>query len=441
MALCDSVYCANLKACRKGRNINPRYTDLTSPLTFSLQGLTLLEAKASLCIASAKHAAGRYVEARHLACQAGALFKHCDDADGQMEAACALGVCQFGLWRFREASQSLLHALTLARRDNKYKFQVKVLILLSRVLADLGHQREALEHAHAALTLSKETQEASSMTTSALEAVATAHLRAGDHDKAAQCAEELLDKCESTNDLSGKQTALRQVGEAQLALGNVHDAEHLFLRQRDTALSLGDMAGAALALQGISSALVALRQYDLALDTVRQEEILWDCIGDSGIRPLLLFHLCPSHPPKITILNPYMCSMPGRRRLCLNRICKLLEKMKCKREAMEIRRREGVAIHSLAPLFSIEDEHQQHFDEDRIIIKPRLCHYEKPHPWTLPVLPSQYLIWGNRFHLSSSPGRRIMLNFPAGYIKKDFEPIKRQEAEEAPPPKKTLNLV
>jgi len=32
----------------------------------------------------------------------------------------------------------------------------------------------------------------------------------------------------------------------------------------------------------------------------------------------------------------------------------------------------------------------------------------------LPVLPSQYLRWGNRFHLSSSPGRRVTLNFPAG---------------------------
>jgi hypothetical protein len=95
-----------------------------------------------------------------------------------------------------------------------------------------------------------------------------------------------------------------------------------------------------------------MRQYDVALDTIRQEEIVWDCIGDFG-----------------------------RRRWCLDRICKLLEKMKCNREATEIRCREGAALHPLAPLFSREDQNQLHFDQDRVIKTPRLCHNENPHPW------------------------------------------------------------
>mmetsp|Transcript_37723 Transcript_37723/g.60825 ORF Transcript_37723/g.60825 Transcript_37723/m.60825 type:complete len:117 (-) Transcript_37723:33-383(-) len=115
--------------------------------------------------------------------------------------------------------------------------------------------------------------------------------------------------------------------------------------------------------------------------------------------------------------------------------------MKCSREATAIRQREGVSSHPLAPLFSAAEGHQLHCDEDRVVVAPRLCHAEKPHAWALPVLPSQYLRWGNRFHLSSSPGRRVTLNFPAGYITKDFEPIKYAQPEPPPKPKTSkLNL-
>ena len=157
-------------------------------------------------------------------------------------------------------------------------------------------------------------------------------------------------------------------GWALLALKNATLAEETFLQQQQAAVGLGDVVGEASALQGLSAALVALRQYDLALDILRQEEVLWDCMGD------------------------FM-----RRRMCLDRICKMLEKLKQRNEAMVIRRREGVSVHPLAPLFSNEDYKQSHFDEDRVIV-------------------SQYLMWGNRFHLSSSTGRRVTLNFPAGEL-------------------------
>ena len=376
----------------------------------------MTEAKASLLMGSAKHAAGRHVEARHHAFQAGLLYQSCNDDEGQAETAVLLGQCNHALWRYREASEALLYALTHARLTRNRKMQSEILVLLSQVLADTrNHPEEALQHAEEAFALSDKPQEMSRCTSSAsaLGAMCVAHGKMGEHMEAVQCAKQQRDACVSNADVRGKERALCNLGKAQLALGLADEAEQTFQQQREAAVWLGDMASEACALQGLSNALVDLRCYDLALDTIREEEVVLDCIGDFG-----------------------------RRRLCLDRLCKLLEKLKCKSEAMDIRRREGVPLHPLAPLFSREDENQLHFDEDRVIKTPRLCHHENPHPWTLPTLPSQYLMWGNRFHLSSSPGRRVMLNFPAGYIKKDFEPIKKAEPQPPPPPpKKTLNLV
>ena len=136
------------------------------------------------------------------------------------------------------------------------------------------------------------------------------------------------------------------------------------MQQQQAAVGLGDVVGEASALQGLSAALVALRQYDLALDILRQEEVLWDCMGD------------------------FM-----RRRMCLDRICKMLEKLKQRNEAMVIRRREGVSVHPLAPLFSNEDYKQSHFDEDRVIKNPRLCHNERrASPWSVEAAPRQVLL-------------------------------------------------
>lgn len=371
----------------------------------------MTEAKASLIMGWAKHVAGRHVEARHHAFQAGLLYKSCNDDKGQAETAVLLGQCNHALWRYREASEALLYALAHARLTRDRKRQSEILVLLSQVLAH-NQPREALEHAQEAFALSEQTEETTSA--SALGAMCVAYGKMGQHVEAAQRAKQQRDACVANADVKGKKSALCNLGEAQLALGLADEAEETFKQQREAAVLLADMVGEARALQGLSKALVGLRCYDLALDTIREEEVVLDCIGDFG-----------------------------RRRLCLDRLCKLLEKLKLRSEAMDIRRREGVPLHALAPLFSREDENQLHFDEDRVLKTPRLCHFENPHPWTLPTLPSQYLIWGNRFHLSSSPGRRVMLNFPAGYIKKDFEPIKKAEPEPPPPPppKKSLNLV
>ena len=381
------------------------------------RGGSRAEALLSVTLARAKHAMGRHVEALHLAHQAAVLFRHCEDGVGQAEAAMILGHCQARMWRPREAGESLAHALALYRALSfDVKPQIEILGLLGNVLAEMGLRKEAMQHAEEALALS-ESADDKTLSALALKALAEVHARVGDHSQSAQIAHK-LQKCVTEGDMLEKFRALKLLGQAQLASGAIEEAEQTFMQQRDAALSFGNMAGAADALQNLGCALVALRQYEVALDCVRHEEVLWDCIGDFG-----------------------------RRRLCLDRMCKLLDKMKCKGRAMEIRRAEGVALHPLAPLFSSEDEHQLHFDEDRVILAPRLRHNEQPHPWTLPLLPSQYLLWGNRFHLSSSPGRRVMLNFPAGYIKKDFEAIKKLEtaaAEPPPPPsqpRKSFNLV
>ena len=352
-------------------------------LSRRIQGCDLVEAEASMIIGSAKHAAGRHVEAQHHAPQAGCLFRHCADEVHCADAAVLLGKCQHRLWRYRKACKTLLYALTHARFARDSKRQSEILSSLSHVLADIGHTSQAIEHAEEALALSQ--GNADLLRENALGALSVAHARRGDHHEAARYAEEMLQMCVRNEHVQKKERALWSLGKAQLALGLADVAERTFLQQREAALWLGDMAGEASALKGLSEALVALRQFELALDTSCQEEIVWDCIGDFG-----------------------------RRRWCLDRICKLLEKMKCKEQAMAIRRREGTSVHPIAPLFSREDFHQLHFDEDRVIVNPRLCHYEKPHPWAIPILPSQYLLWGNRFHLSSSPGRRVMLNFPAG---------------------------
>jgi tetratricopeptide (TPR) repeat protein len=353
-------------------------------LSRRIKGCDLIEAKASLVMGSAMYAAGRHVEAQQHAHQAGCLFRNCADELRSAEAALLLGKCQHRLGRYRKACKNLLHALTNARFTRDCKRQSEILSVLGQVLADMGHTSEALEHAEEALALSQ-TANVDQHIQGALGAISLAHARRGDHGKAARYAEEMLQMCVNNEHAQKKERALWCLGTAQLALGLADAAERTFLQQREVALWLGDMAGEASALKGLSEALVALREFELAIDTSCQEEIVWDCIGDFG-----------------------------RRRWCLDRICKLLEKMKRKEEAMVIRRREGTPIHPLAPLFSREDQNQLHFDEDRVIINPRLCHYEKPHPWTIPVLPSQYLLWGNRFHLSSSPGRRVMLNFPSG---------------------------
>ena len=381
-----------------------------------------MEAKASLVMAWAKHSAGRHVEARHHASQAGRMYEHLNDVGGQADAAFMLGKCQHGLWQYREASESLLYALTHARFTRNRKRQSEILQVLSKVFAD-DHPKEALEHAQEALALSAQEEKVAATSASALGALSVAYSSKGEHMSAAQSAQQQLHMCTSEEHMQGKERALSNLGHAQLALGLADEAERTFSLQREAAVWLGDMPGEASALQGLGKALIELRCYELAIDAMREEEVVWDCIGDFW-----------------------------RRRWCLDRLCKLLEQMKCKRDAMEIRLREGVPVHSLAPLFSEEFlTHQLHFDEERVVMNPRLCHVEKPHPWSLPVLPSQYLLWGNRFHLSSSPGRRVMLNFPAGFIKEDFEQIKKKEPEPIekkepeplppPPPRKSLNLV
>lgn len=322
-----------------------------------IPGLGMVEARASMMMGCAKFCAGRIVEARHHAQQAGVLYLHSGDESalckcGQVDAAVTLGECNHRLWRYRESSEALLFALTKARQMADCRRQCDILAKLSQVLSEMGHSQSARQHAQEALKLSQDEDQ----TVRALGANVLVLLQTGEPRSAAQHAQAQLEVCVrggSYEHHKGKERALFSLGMAQLAMGLPNDAENTFLRQQEAAVWLGDMVGEADALMGLSTALVALRQYDLALDTLREEEVLWDCIGD------------------------FM-----RRRRCLDRLCKMLEKMKHRNEAMEIRRREGVSVDPLAPLFSNEDFKQLHFDEDRVIINPRLCHNERPHPWS-----------------------------------------------------------
>jgi len=311
----------------------------------------LVEAKASLIMGRSKCRAGRFVEARHHARQAGLLSLHCHDQCGQIDAAVVLGQCNHGLYRYTEATRSFLFALHGARQMADRMRQVDILAKLSQVLAEMGHTHSAIEHAQQAVALSEEEGQLASANV----AIAAVFARAGDHEQASSKAQEHLDLCVRSSSYEHNKLrvdALGIKGWALLALKHPTEGEDTFLQQQKAAVWLGDVAGEASALQGLSAALVALRQYELALDILRQEEVLWDCMGD------------------------FM-----RRRMCLDRICKMLEKLKHRNEAMVIRRREGVSVHPLAPLFSNEDYNQLHFDEDHFINNPRLRHNERPHPW------------------------------------------------------------
>lgn len=346
-------------------------------------GLAIIEARASMLMGWAKLCAGRYVEARHHARQAGLIFLQSGDESpvckcGQVDTAVVLGECNHRLWRYHEASESLLFALTKARQMSDRRRQCEILAKLSKVLADMGKSQSASEHAHEALMLSQDDCQAAN----AIGAKSFVFAQMGEHEVAATHAREQLaasSRGVSYEHTKGKERALFSLGMAQLALDLPDEAEKTFLLQQEAAVWLGDMTGEADALQGLSMALVALRQYDLALDTLREEEVLWDCIGD------------------------FM-----RRRRCLDRLCKMLEKMKHKADAMVIRRREGTSMHPLAPLFSNEDFNQLHFDEDHVIVNPRLCHYERPHPWSdLLVLTSLFsLTLQLHLHLNSARNER-----------------------------------
>jgi len=211
-----------------------------------------MEAKASMIMGLAKHSAGRHVEALHHSRQAGLLYRHCDDTLGQAEAAVVLGKCQHGLWRYREASASLLYALTHARLSRDRTRQSHILSILSQVLADMGHYpKEALEHAEEALALSRMDQDATDSCASALGAICVAYAGMGKHEQAAQHAQDQLALCSRQQHVHGKERALWNLGRAQLALGRAEEGEHTFLVQRETAVLLGDIACEASALQGL----------------------------------------------------------------------------------------------------------------------------------------------------------------------------------------------